>query len=142
MLLNLIQSCSIDKTKDSIANLVLWLATAAATKASLLLLYYRLFYPSRRFRLAIYIASIAVFSQWFSVTLVTVFQCRPIAAFWNKTIPGAQCVNLSHFTVASGIMNLLTDILILCLPMRMVWGLNTTDTQKVTLTGVFLLGSL
>ena len=142
MLPILIRSILINQTKDSLANLVLWLATAAATKASLLLLYYRLFFPSRRFRLAIYIASIAVFSQWFSVTLVTVFQCRPVAAFWNKTIPGAECVNISHFTVASGIMNLLTDILILCLPIRMVWGLNTTNTQKITLTGIFLLGSL
>lgn len=126
----------------SIANICLWLATAAATKASLLLLYYRLFSPSRRFRLAIYIVTAIVFCQWFSVSLGTIFQCRPVAAFWDHTIQGAQCINLLNFTIASGVLNLLTDVLILCLPIPMVWGLNTTNAQKVTLTGIFLLGAL
>lgn len=126
----------------AIANITLWLATAAATKASLLLLYYRLFSPSRRFRLAIYNVTAIVFCQWFSLTLVTIFQCRPVAAFWNHNIQGARCIDLPVFTVISGVFNLMTDVLILCLPIPMVWGLNTTNAQKVTLTGIFLLGVL
>lgn len=126
--------------KIAIGNLTLWLSTAAATKASLLLLYYRLFSPSPRFRLAVYIGAVTVFCQWFSLALVTIFQCRPIAAFWNHAIRDAKCINLPLFTVVSGVMNLLTDVLILCLPIPMVWGLNTTKAQKVTLTGIFLLG--
>ena len=123
-------------------NITLWLATAAATKASLLLLYYRLFSPSRRFRLAIYNVTAIVFCQWFILTLVTIFQCRPVAAFWDPTIQGAECIDLPHFAVVSCVLNLLTDVLILCLPIPMVWGLNTTKAQKVTLTGIFLLGLL
>ena len=126
----------------AIGNITLWLATAAATKASLLLLYYRLFSPSRRFRLAIYNVTGIVFCQWLSLTLVTIFQCRPVAAFWNHTIQGAQCINLPVFTVVSGVLNLITDVVILCLPIPMVWGLNTTKAQKVTLTGIFFLGLL
>ena len=126
----------------SIATLILWLATAAATKASLLLLYYRLFSPSRRFRLAIYTFAAIVFCQWFSLTLVTIFECRPVAAFWDHTIQGAKCIDLARVTIVSGVLNLMTDVLILCLPIPMVWGLNTTNTQKITLTGIFLLGLL
>ena len=128
--------------KMAIANISLWLATAAATKASLLLLYYRLFSPSRRFRLAIYIVTAIVFGQWLSLTLASIFQCSPIAAFWDHTIQRAVCINLPRFTVVSGVLNLMTDVLILCLPIPMVWGLNTTNAQKVTLTGIFLLGAL
>ena len=126
----------------AIANMSMWLATATATKASLLLLYYRIFSPSRRFRLAIYIVTAIVFCQWFSVTLAFIFQCRPVAAFWDHTIQRAKCIDLPLFTVVSGVLNLMTDVLILCLPMPMVWGLNTTNAQKVTLTGIFLLGAL
>ena len=132
----------IDNIKISIANLTLWLATAAATKASLLFLYYRLFSPSPRFRFAVHIGAATVFCQWFSITLVGIFQCRPVAAFWNRMIQGAKCIDLPLFTKFSGVLNLLTDVLILCLPVPMVWGLNTTKAQKATLTGIFLLGIL
>ena len=132
----------VDKVKTSIANITLWLATAAATKTSLLLLYYRLFSPSQRFSLAIYIGAAIVFCQWLSLTLATIFQCRPVSAFWDRTVQGAECINLSRFELVSGVLNLLTDVLILCLPLPMVWGLNTTEAQKLTLTGIFLLGVL
>ena len=136
------QDSSADKVKISLADLTLWLTTAAATKASLLLLYYRLFSPSRRFRLAVYVCSAVVFCQWFSIALVSTFQCRPIAAFWDKSIQGAECIDLLRFTIVSGVLNLSTDVMTLCLPIRMVWGLNMTTTQKITLTCIFLLGLL
>ena len=132
----------IDKVKTSIANLALWQAIAAATKASLLLLYYRLFSPSRRFSLAVYIGAAIIFCQWLSLTLANIFQCRPVSAFWNRTVQGAECINLSSFSIVTGVLNFTTDVLILCLPVPMVWGLNTTNAQKVTLTGIFLLGVL
>ena len=83
-----------------------------------------------------------IFCQWFSLTLVAIFQCRPVAAFWNRAIQDAKCINLPLFSIVSGVLNLLTDILILCLPIPMVWGLNTTLAQKTTLSGIFLLGVL
>ncbi|CAD6575983.1 MAG: hypothetical protein ASARMPREDX12_007667 [Alectoria sarmentosa] len=128
--------------KVALMNITLWLATAAATKASLLLLYYRLFSPSRRFRFAVRIGAVIVFCQWVSLTCAAIFQCRPLAAFWNHAIRDAKCINLPRFTIVGGVLNLLTDVLILCLPIPMVWGLNTTKTQKVTLTCIFLLGIL
>ena len=131
-----------NQIKASLANISLWLATAAATKASLLLLYYRLFSIKQRFRLAIRIGAVIVFCQWFSLTLVCIFQCTPVKAFWDRNVQGAKCINLPRFTIASGVLNLLTDVLILCLPGPMVWGLHTTVAQKITLTGIFLLGIL
>ena len=126
----------------SLANISLWLATAAVTKASLLLLYYRLFSPIKRFRLAIRVGAVIVFCQWFSLTLVCIFQCIPVKAFWDQNVQGAKCIDLPRFTIASGVLNLLTDVLILCLPVPMVWGLNKNVAQKITLTGIFLLGML
>lgn len=133
----------IDKVKTSMANFALWLTIAAATKTSLLLLYYRLFSPSRRFSLAIYTCAAIIICQWLSLTLTTIFQCRPVSAFWNRKLQGgAECINLANFGIVTGVLNFSTDVLILCLPGPMVWGLNTTNTQKVSLTGIFLLGVL
>ena len=126
----------------SLANISLWLATAAATKASLLFFYHRLFSPSKPFRLAVRIGAVVVFCQWFSLTLACIFECTPVKAFWDQNVQGAKCINLPRFTIASGVMNLLTDVLILCLPGPMVWGLHKTVAQKITLTGIFLLGIL
>ena len=124
------------------ANISLWLATAAAIKASLLFLYYRLFGVSSGFRLAVHICAVIVFCQWISLTFAGIFQCIPVAAFLNGAIQNAKCIDLETFAIVSGILNLLTDVLILCLPMRMVWGLYATRAQKLTLTGIFLLGIL
>ena len=126
----------------SLANISLWLATAAVTKASLLILYYRIFSPSKRFRLAVRVGAVIVFCQWFSLTLVGICQCTPVKAFWDRNVQGAKCIDLPRFTIASGVMNLLTDVLILCLPGPMVWGLKKNVAQKITLTGIFLLGML
>lgn len=55
---------------------------------------------------------------------------------------GAECIDLDLFGKVTGVLNLATDVLILCLPVPIVWGLNTTKPQKVILTGMFLLGVL
>ena len=132
----------INRDKAAIASFTLWLAIAAATKTSLLLLYYRLFSPSRRFSLAVRIVAVIIFCQWLSLTLAVIFQCRPISAFWNRNVQGAECIDLDLFGKVTGVLNLATDVLILCLPVPIVWGLNTTKPQKVILTGMFLLGVL
>ena len=63
-------------------------------------------------------------------------------AFWNQNIQNARCFDLARVTITSGVLNLLTDVLILCLPVPMVWGLHTTVAQKVIVNGMFLLGIL
>ena len=112
------------------------------TKASLLILYNRIFSPNKRFRLAIRIGAVIVFCQWFCLTLAGIFQCIPVKGFLDPNVQEAKCINLARFAIVSGVLNLLTDVLILCFPGPMVWGLNTTVAQKITLTGIFLLGTL
>ena len=51
-------------------------------------------------------------------------------------------MDLVAFSVGSGVTNLLTDVMILCLPMPMVLFLHTNRTQKLILTGIFFAGVL
>lgn len=128
--------------KIGLANFVLYFTTSALIKASLLLLYYRYFGISKRFRWALYTCGAIIACWYIAVTFSTIFQCTPVSAFWDRTIQHAKCVDLVQFSIGSGITNLLTDVMILCLPMPMVWSLHMNRAQKWTLTGIFFLGFL
>ena len=131
--------------KDGLANLVLYLTTTFTVKVSLLLLYNRYFGISSAFCIALRICAVIIVSWYLALVSATIFQCTPVAAFWDRTIllsGHGKCLQLSKLGVASGITNLLTDVMILVIPIPMVWGLNTSKAQKWTLTGIFTLGFL
>ena len=130
------------RCKAALATFVMYFTTTGTIKASLLLLYYRYFGISRPFRIALNISAGLLVCWYLAVFFVSIFQCVPVAAFWDRNIKTAKCVNLAQFSTSTGVTNLLTDVIILCLPMPMVWTLHTNKTQKMTLTGIFLLGFL
>lgn len=73
---------------------------------------------------------------------VAVFECKPVAYFWNKKIEGGTCINQNQFFRWNGVANLLIDFMILTLTMPLIWSLNLKDRQKASLSAVFLLGTL
>ncbi|KAL8842366.1 MAG: hypothetical protein Q9176_002755 [Flavoplaca citrina] len=122
-----------------------FLITAAMifVKLSILLFYRRLFpreNTTARWRachMALCIASVAVgVIQCFGIA----FQCTPVAFFWDRTIPGGHCINTSAFFRFNNIANMLTDILILAMPIPIVWSLHLDRRKKIGVCGLFLLG--
>lgn len=83
-----------------------------------------------------------VLAYFVADTLVAVFECSPIAYYWDKAIKGGSCIDQDAFYRWNGVANLLIDFSILVLPMMMVWRLNLDTRSKITLSGVFLLGTL
>lgn len=49
---------------------------------------------------------------------------------------------MEAFLVSTAVLNLVTDISILVLPISVVWRLQIRKEQKVAISGIFLLGSL
>jgi len=79
---------------------------------------------------------------WLIATiLVAVFSCNPVDAFWTQA-PGSKCIVSEHFYIANAVPNIITDVIILALPVRMVWQLHTSKGERIALTFIFLLGSL
>ena len=66
--------------------------------------------------------------------------CKPIAYNWDTTIEGGSCANQTEAFEAVGILNLLTDIAIIILPMPWLWTLQLPITKKIGLTGIFGIG--
>src|SRR2546423_6772497 len=73
--------------------------------------------------------------------LVIIFQCNPISVFWTRA-PGIQCnIDLPAFFLAISILNILSDIVILVLPIPYVMSLSRSAGQKVAVCCVLLSGS-
>lgn len=111
-----------------------------AIKISILSLYYRLFHShSRAFNIAVYIATALTVAAWLTAFLVLIFQCRPVAYAFNKSIDG-HCINFSDLRVATSTINILIDVVLLTLPLPVVWHLRVSRWQKLAISGMFLLG--
>lgn len=111
-------------------------------KMSIVLLYLRIFYVERYFRWTCYVLTtfMALYSTAF--TLASIGQCTPIAAFWDKSIPDLYCVNNFAFWLSFAVINIVTDFIILALPIQQVLRLKLNLRDKIALVFVFSLGAL
>ena len=111
----------------------------AFIKFSLLLFYQRLFPNMWLLRTSQAIGAF-VLAWLISTTIVQINACTPVAYYWDRTLPGGHCLNYNIFYVITGAINIVTDAIVLCLPLPVVWGLKTSKSRKIGLTFVFALG--
>ncbi|KAG4440608.1 hypothetical protein IFR05_003925 [Cadophora sp. M221] len=100
--------------KSLIAFECLYVTCICLTKISLLLMYLRIF-PVRSIKIGAYILGALSISWCIAIIMVSIFQCTPIERTWNPTIPG-HCINLKASFIGNAIPNILTDVVILALP--------------------------
>ena len=117
-----------------------YLLTLVIVKISILLLY-RSVFPGPRFNIVTYILGAIVLGWGIALTLVEIFLCVPVQAYWNTKIPAA-CLNVKNVSLGITIINLFTDIAVLCLPIPNVWRLQLSLRTKLGILTIFLLGSL
>lgn len=77
-----------------------------------------------------------------TTTLMGFFMCRPFEYNWNPTLPGGKCGNQVLSYQVTGALNLVTDLVVLALPMRYLYGLNLALYKKVVLMISFAVGIL
>ena len=110
----------------------------------MLFLYLRIF-PSKQFRLGCFFLIGLVTSSAIAFVLVTIWQCNPVAAFWDKDLlaqPGARCFSSEAFWFSYSVINIILDVLILLLPIHEVLKLQLPSREKIALCAVFSLGIL
>lgn len=89
-----------------------------------------------------YICIITLISCWLvAQIIVTSLPCIPVAAFWDTTIEG-YCPDSTPSRWMSSIGNIVTDFIILLLPVPVIWRLRIARGQKLALGAVFGLGFL
>lgn len=110
----------------------------STVKISVMTFYLRVF-VNRSLRLATKAALVFVI-LWSTGNVLQVFLiCRPFRSTYDPTVPG-ECGDQVASFIAIGAFNVVTDVIILTLPLPTVWSLRMSTPAKLGLTGVFLVG--
>ncbi|KAG8162346.1 hypothetical protein KVR01_008111 [Diaporthe batatas] len=111
------------------------------TKAALLMLYRRVFSPTRRgaFDVTLLALMAVILGFYVSNTLVKIFECEPRRKAWDGAVPG-RCVDLVAVLNISGGFNAVSDFVILLLPVHAVWKLQMSPSRRVLVILAFTFG--
>ena len=119
---------------------ILYGPTIGVVKISTLFLFARIF-PGKKFKRMLWAVGIFVSTYSAIMILTMIFQCRPLNRVWDPTIK-AKCIDTSKVWIVMASMNVLTDFLILCLPLPQLWKLHMRRETKLQVMGIFSIGSL
>lgn len=119
---------------------LLWAVAEGLIKTSMCLLYLGIF-PMRSFQISVYIAIAICNAFALMVILSTTFICIPVKMSFDPTVQG-HCGNRNALWLIIGILNILTDLLVVILPIPVVWGLQIPQKKRIALVGIFSLGLL
>lgn len=98
-------------------------------------------FPTRFMRWSCYVVAGILTAWWLAVLLVTIFQCQPVEKAFDPYMTTGYCIDSIRFYKAMIIPNIITDIIIFCLPVYEVRKLHLPRGQRVGLASVFLLGA-
>lgn len=118
---------------------------------SLLLLYKRVFWVARWFRIAWW-ANVVYSTCWLIEALFTgIFRCVPVSYAWNRMylwmhIPApfpveGSCIS-EYFVTVNAALSLASDVGIWALPMAALIGLQVSKKRKIALAALLSLGVL
>ncbi|KAL8654520.1 MAG: hypothetical protein Q9226_003401 [Calogaya cf. arnoldii] len=113
------------------------------TKLSILLQYLVIFVPNSAGKTywAIHFVIWANLLFYLAVMLVQIFQCQPREKTWNPLMPG-HCVDLAAVLIAEAVINVISDLSILVLPVAKIWKLQMRTSKKHSISIVFGTGLL
>jgi hypothetical protein len=121
----------------------LYLSSIALTKISILLFYLRIF-PNPTFRKLVWVAIAYCIGYILSTILALVFQCKPLNLAWTRwdnEHPG-QCFNLNLLGWMTAALNIIGDVVVMCLPLHELSKLAMGTRKKAGIMLMFLGGGL
>lgn len=117
----------------------MWGCAVVTIQISILFFYIRVFGVARWFRTLCYCVMGVCGVWWIAILGSTFGLCNPPSKLWNPIKPG-HCGNVSQLCGGSGLAHVFLDLIILCLPLPVIWRLQTTRSNKIIFTFVFTIG--
>jgi hypothetical protein len=112
-------------------------------KMTFLLQYFRVFQHVYSMWVAYIVAMIIVGCWCLTQTLLVIFACLPVQAFWDaSTLAEAKCWIRPDFVYINAGGTIVTDLIVLFLPLPTLLHLKLRPTQKWGLIGIFGIGGL
>ncbi|KAJ4356145.1 uncharacterized protein N0V89_004175 [Didymosphaeria variabile] len=123
---------------------LLYAIGTAAAKISLALFYRRL-NPNKVFQGFVWFTLFVCLAAYTAIFFSLLFACKPIAASWDPlllALPTTVCLNRGGIYLAQAVIGIVTDVLLLALPVPTVLKLQMPNKQKLGLVGIFGVGSI
>jgi len=112
-----------------------------ATKTSILIFYLTIAKTQKYFKWTTIGTLVVVNVAGLALTLMNIFQCRPLTVIFVDPKPSyAQCVDIMTLFISSAPVNIITDLLILLLPMPVLKSIRLPRKQKLILYITFGFG--
>jgi len=112
------------------------------TKMSILQFYLKFLTTRPRLRMIIYVSMVIVVTYSFVTSFEWLYACQPLNKYFDLTIEGS-CVNPTKFTVFNGVMNVVTDAMVLFFPLAILSDLHHLPIrEKLAVTGIMMTGGL
>ncbi|TEY37398.1 hypothetical protein BOTCAL_0521g00030 [Botryotinia calthae] len=117
---------------------LLYKIASCFTKISICLFYLRIF-PSKNFKIATFVTIGIVIVYSIAAVSATIWSCNPIEKSWNKALPGS-CIQIGNVWYSTSVMAIVTDLIIIVLPIYQIRRLQLPLSQKFGLVLMFSLG--
>ncbi|KAI0532438.1 hypothetical protein GGR58DRAFT_490195 [Xylaria digitata] len=110
-------------------------------KLSILSLYGSIF-PVRRFHYWLWAVGALVSAWGIESTFASIFQCTPVSYRNYQKYSGisGHCIDYALFSLVTSIINTITDLVILLMPMPLVWKLRMPRREKWLVFATFAVG--
>lgn len=119
---------------------VLYPWSLGLVKISILCFYLRLF-PHENFRKWCYFMMAVVTAVTVSISFAQIFPCKPIASAWMlEPLPGTTCIDRQSLQYVGSVLNLVTDLVILLMPMKYFLKLSGDSRKRYIVVVLFSLG--
>ncbi|KAI1844564.1 hypothetical protein JX265_001549 [Neoarthrinium moseri] len=127
--------------KMSVASFCLFDLASNLTKLSTLAMLYRLIRPTKsRMKIVVIAACILVTCSSLVFVFVVIFQCSPVWDYWTLSTGPQNCIDEAAHLLSAGIINTVTDFIVVLLPIKTVAGLQLPRKQYIILIVLFCAG--
>ncbi|KAI1340837.1 hypothetical protein F5Y15DRAFT_33835 [Xylariaceae sp. FL0016] len=117
-----------------------YLLVVSLPKLAILVVYRRLF-PQKSVLIVLYGTSFVLLAAPFASLIALLAACRPFSANWAAPqIQAAQCIDKEALFIWTSFPSIVTDVVLLCPPLPIVWRLHASRQLKLGLTVTFVIG--
>ncbi|RAK99551.1 uncharacterized protein BO80DRAFT_446522 [Aspergillus ibericus CBS 121593] len=120
---------------------VLYCPMALFVKIALLSILIRIFSPYRSKVLFIYILLGCLCVYYVIAEIIKIRMCDPVPGYWTLD-PKASCLNQRAALIADSVISVVTDFIILILPLPLTWSLQMSRSKKLRVIGMLSAGGL
>lgn len=121
-------------------NPIIYAPPTALSKLVLLMFYLKLGSQSKWFLWSVYAVIFINVGSNVGIFFSAIFSCSPIRMGWDITVTDGTCIDRPALFKATAALGVITDVLIISLPIPTILGLQMSRSKKIGVLLMFTLG--